>query len=169
MESHELVRAAFKLKPAKTVAGDLYLSVSHIRKWARPKWASGITNPVGGFNDYLHSTGHEASLQWVCAQHGGTFVRDPALASPPPPLHLATDEAVAAMGDCLSAVAEVDKHGAQDPAANARYLAAVQTLKAKCETLALGLKKDCYTQSTILLLWLRFLATGELPEMLGQV
>lgn len=169
MESHELIGQALKKAQAKNVAKALGRSVRDVYKWAHSKTQGGTRNLLDWMLSYLNETGHLPSLQWLCRQKGGTFVPDPAVQNPPSTLKVATKDATAALADCIKTVAEISASGAKDPATNERYQAALQEVKAKCGSLALGLQQDIYTKLPLLCLFLRWLLTGEMPELLERV
>jgi hypothetical protein len=168
MESHELIHQALKKAQAKNVAKAVRRSVSTVYKWAKAKADGGTNNLLDWMLAYLEETRHLASLQWLCRQKGGTFVPDLAGQNPPPTLNLATKDATAALANCITTVAEITASGAKDPATNERYLAALQEVKARCGALALGLQQDIYTKLPLLCVFLRWLLTGEMPELLER-
>jgi len=168
MESHELIAQALKKGQAKNVAKALGRSVRDVYRWAHAKTQGGTRNLLDWMLAYLEETGHLASLQWLCRQRGGTFVPDHAVKTPPPTLKVATKEASDAMADCIKTLNDLSVSGGKDPAATERYLAAFQEVKSRGGALALGLKQDFYTKLPLLCLFLRWLLTGEVPELLER-
>lgn len=168
MESHELIREALEKAQAKNVAKALGRSVRDVYRWAHAKTQGGTRNLLDWMLAYLEETGHQASLQWLCDKRGGTFVPDHAVKTAPPTLKVATKDATDAMADCIKAVAELSASGTKDRAATERYLAAFQEVKARGGALALGLKQDIYTKLPLLCLFLRWLLTGEVSELLER-
>jgi hypothetical protein len=79
MESHEVLREAFKQCSPKEVAAELGLSLSLVYKWAQPGdgKGSGVENPLDRVAELIRLTRHPAIIQWLCQQAGGFFVKNP--------------------------------------------------------------------------------------------
>lgn len=79
MESHEVIRDAFKNCSPKEIAAELGLSLSLVYKWAQPntELGSGSRNPLDRVNRMRELTHDTNLVQWLCEQAGGYFVRNP--------------------------------------------------------------------------------------------
>lgn len=84
MKSHEMVRKAYKRKPAKLVAAEMKVTVNQAQKWARSPLTSGFPNPLDRAVLFIRSLGGVELLQWLCAQFGGYFVMNPKVESSGP-------------------------------------------------------------------------------------
>jgi hypothetical protein len=83
MESHEVLRAAFKKVGCKNVAQELKLSLSLIHQWSRPRGGrSDAINPLDRTAELLRLTGDLRPLHWLCEQAGGYFVSNPTAKGP---------------------------------------------------------------------------------------
>jgi hypothetical protein len=79
MESHDVIRTAFKKRGPKEVAAEMGLSLSLVYKWAQPNTdhGSGSRNPLDRVNQLRQFTEDTGLIQWLCEQAGGYFVRNP--------------------------------------------------------------------------------------------
>ncbi len=79
MESHDVIRKAFKQCGPKEVAAEMGLSLSLVYKWAQPNTdtGSGSRNPLDRVNQLRALTDDTGLVQWLCEQAGGYFVRNP--------------------------------------------------------------------------------------------
>ena len=79
MESHEVLRDAFKKASPKEIAAELGISLSLVYKWAQQQnvHGSGSRNPLDRLNEMIKLTGHLEILDWLCQQHDGYFVPNP--------------------------------------------------------------------------------------------
>jgi len=76
MESHVVLRRAFKKVGCKKVASELGLSVSLIHQWSRVRdGKSEALNPLDRVAQLVALTKDERLLDWLCRQAGGRFVR----------------------------------------------------------------------------------------------
>ena len=106
MESHELLREVFEMKPAKEVSDDLQLSTSMVYKWAQPAAnEGGIGNPLDRIEALINSTGDQRIVQWICQRAGGFFITNPKHAPHPYFLIPATNQIVQEFADLLAVVA----------------------------------------------------------------
>ena len=79
MESHDVIRNAFKKRGPKEVAAEMGLSLSLVYKWAQPNTdlGSGSRNPLDRVNQLRQLTQDAGLIQWLCERAGGYFVRNP--------------------------------------------------------------------------------------------
>jgi hypothetical protein len=79
MESHEVLRNAFRKTSPKAVASDLGVSLSLVYKWAEKPTddGSGSRNPIDRLLQIIRLSGDTEIVEWLCSQQGGTFVKDP--------------------------------------------------------------------------------------------
>ncbi len=79
MESHEVIREAFKKCGPKEISAEMGLSLSLVYKWAQPntELGSGSRNPLDRVNQLRELTKDGGLIQWLCQQAGGYFVRNP--------------------------------------------------------------------------------------------
>ena len=79
MESHDVIREAFKKSGPKEVAAEMGLSLSLVYKWAQPhtELGSGSRNPLDRVNQLRELTQDTDLVQWLCERAGGYFVRNP--------------------------------------------------------------------------------------------
>jgi hypothetical protein len=106
MESHELLREVFEIKPAKEVSDDLQLSTSMVYKWAQPAAnEGGIGNPLDRIEALINSTNDQRIVQWICQRAGGFFIANPKHAPHPYFLIPATNQIVQEFADLLAVVA----------------------------------------------------------------
>ena len=79
MDSHEVIRQAFKKSGPKEVAAEMGLSLSLVYKWAQPnnETGSGSRNPLDRVNELRKLTDDVGIVEWLCQQAGGYFVRNP--------------------------------------------------------------------------------------------
>jgi hypothetical protein len=77
MESHEVMRKAFKKFGDKNVAAALKLSEGTINKWFRPRGdkGTGRISPLDRVAELAALPGGEALLVWLCERAGGKFVQ----------------------------------------------------------------------------------------------
>lgn len=76
MESHEVLRDAFKKASPKEIAAELGISLSLVYKWAQEQnvHGSGSRNPLDRINEIIRLTGHHEIIDWLCRQQDGYFV-----------------------------------------------------------------------------------------------
>jgi len=79
MESHEVIREAFKKTSPKEIASELGVSLSLVYKWAQPNndMGSGSRNPLDRISHLIKLTGERQIIKWLCEQSGGFFLRNP--------------------------------------------------------------------------------------------
>ncbi len=79
MESHEILREAFKNTSPKEIAAELGLSLSLVYKWAQPGdgRGSGVDNPLDRVVQLIRLTKEPHIIQWLAQQAGGYFVHNP--------------------------------------------------------------------------------------------
>ncbi|CAN5252888.1 hypothetical protein BH23VER1_BH23VER1_07770 [soil metagenome] len=79
MESHQVIRNAFKKTGPKEIAAELGLSLSLVYKWAQPatETGSGSRNPLDRVTKLMEMTGDKRMIQWLCEQQDGFFLRNP--------------------------------------------------------------------------------------------
>ena len=84
MESHEILRAAFKRVGCKNVAAEMNLSLSLIHQWSRGNGGkSAAANPLDRVAQLLEVTADRRLADWICAQQNGFFVENPPVKSAP--------------------------------------------------------------------------------------
>ena len=68
MESHDVIREAFKKSGPKEVASEMGLSLSLVYKWAQPntELGSGSRNPLDRVNQLRELTQDTQLVQWLC-------------------------------------------------------------------------------------------------------
>lgn len=81
MESHEVLKRAFKKTSPKAVAADLGVSLSLVYKWAEKptESGSGSRNPLDRLLQIIELSQDTGIIEWLCRNQGGSFVRDPDL------------------------------------------------------------------------------------------
>lgn len=107
MESHELLKRAFRKTSPKAIASDLGISLSLVYKWAEKPTddGSGSRNPIDRLLQIIELTEDTEIVEWLCRQQGGTFVRDPELkASESSDVFVATQEIIAQFSTMLSEI-----------------------------------------------------------------
>jgi hypothetical protein len=78
MESHEVLRTAFKRVGCKNVAAEMRLSLSLIHQWSRGNGGkSAADNPLDRVARLLEVTADRRLADWICAQQNGFFVENP--------------------------------------------------------------------------------------------
>ncbi len=79
MESHEVLKFAFKETSPKVVASELGVSLSLVYKWAQDQsgLGSGSRNPIDRLVNIFELTGHHGIIEHLAEQCGGYFVRNP--------------------------------------------------------------------------------------------
>ncbi len=79
MESHDVIRNAFKKSGPKEIAAELGLSLSLVYKWAQPntEMGSGSRNPLDRVAKLMEMTGDKRIIQWLCEHQDGYFLRNP--------------------------------------------------------------------------------------------
>ncbi len=127
MDSHDVIRKAFKHRGPKEIAAEMGLSLSLVYKWAQPntETGSGSRNPLDRVNQLRELTGDLGLLEWLCHQAGGFFVRNPK-GSLEDRLEVvpATNEIVQQFADLLSTIskAAVDNSISDDESEQIRLL-----------------------------------------------
>jgi len=79
MESHEVFKKAFDKTSPKAIASELGVSLSLVYKWAQEQSSSGSgsRNPLDRLLEIIKLTGDIRLVEWLCAQTGGYYVRNP--------------------------------------------------------------------------------------------
>ncbi len=79
MESHEVLKEAFDKTSPKAIAAELGISLSLVYKWAQEQsdTGSGSRNPLDRILEIVRQTDDIRIVEWLCAQSGGYFVRNP--------------------------------------------------------------------------------------------
>lgn len=79
MESHEVLRIAFKETSPKVVASELGVSLSLVYKWAQEQseCGSGSRNPIDRVVNIFELTGDHGIIEHLSEKCGGYFVRNP--------------------------------------------------------------------------------------------
>jgi hypothetical protein len=127
MESHDVIRKAFKHRGPKEIAAEMGLSLSLVYKWAQPntEMGSGSRNPLDRVNQLRELTGDTGLLEWLCHQAGGFFVRNPkSFCEKGFEVVPATNEIVQQFADLLSTIskAAVDNSITDDESEEIRLL-----------------------------------------------
>jgi transposase len=83
MESHEILKQAFKNCSPKEIAGELGISLSLVYKWAQEQSysGSGSRNPLDRLLEIVRLTKEEQIIEWLCERCNGYFVRNPPTSS----------------------------------------------------------------------------------------
>lgn len=78
MESHEVLRDAFRKTSPKAVASDLGVSLSLVYKWAEQpsEDGSGSRNPLDRLLNIIELSDDNGIVEWLCRQRGGHFVKN---------------------------------------------------------------------------------------------
>jgi hypothetical protein len=144
MQSYELLRDVFKVKPPKQVAEDIGLSVSVLYKWAEPPEraaGSGIGNPLDRVAALLQSTGDQRIAQWICQRANGFFIQNPRSIPYPHYLIPATNQIVQEFADLLQVIAKA-AHDSEVTQAEAKQIRARwEELKSVTEGFVTGCEK----------------------------
>jgi len=110
MLSHELLREVFQKCSAKTVAGELGLSLSMIYKWAEPPdpaAGSGAVNPLDRIEALIRVTKDPRLIQWICQRGGGFYIKNPKTTNANPEFLIpATNEIIQEFADLLAVIAK---------------------------------------------------------------
>lgn len=79
MDSHEVIRDAFKERGPKEIAAELGISLSLVYKWAQPntELGSGSRNPLDRVAKLVELTGDKRIVKWLCERAGGFYLRNP--------------------------------------------------------------------------------------------
>jgi len=79
MESHEVIRDAFKKRGPKEISAELGISLSLVYKWAQPntELGSGSRNPLDRVAKLIELTGDKRIVKWLCERAGGFYLRNP--------------------------------------------------------------------------------------------
>ena len=79
MESHDVLKNAFEKSSPKAIASELGISLSLVYKWAQEQSStgSGSRNPLDRVLEIISITDDPRIVEWICAQSGGYFVRNP--------------------------------------------------------------------------------------------
>ncbi|MGJ8673288.1 phage regulatory CII family protein [Rubritalea sp.] len=79
MESHEILRNAFKETSPKVVASELGVSLSLVYKWSQEQsdLGSGSRNPIDRIVNIYELTQHQGIIEHLTERCGGYFVRNP--------------------------------------------------------------------------------------------
>ena len=83
MESHDILKKAFKNCSPKEIAGELGVSLSLVYKWAQEQSesGSGSRNPLDRLLEIVRLTEEEQIIEWLCERCNGYFVRNPSTSS----------------------------------------------------------------------------------------
>lgn len=78
MESHEVLREAFRKTTPKAVAAELGVSLSLVYKWAEKQSedGSGSRNPLDRLMGIIELSDDNGIVEWLCRQRGGHFVKN---------------------------------------------------------------------------------------------
>jgi len=136
MQSYELLREVFKVKPPKQVSEDIGVSVSVLYKWAEPPEhaaGSGIGNPLDRIEALLKSTGDHRIAQWISQQANGFFIPNPEHIPQPHYLIPATNQIVQEFADLLQVIAKAAHDNAVTPAESKQIRARWEELKSVTE------------------------------------
>ena len=109
MESHEVLKEALEKTSPKAVAAELGVSLSLVYKWAQEQSStgSGSRNPLDRIVEIVRLTEDKRIVEWLCAQSGGYFVRNPDSACEKGFEYLpATNEIVAQFSVLLSRISQ---------------------------------------------------------------
>ncbi len=109
MESHDVIRLAFKKCGPKEIASEMGLSLSLVYKWAQPntELGSGSRNPLDRVNQLRELTQDTGLVQWLCQKAGGYFVRNPrSICDEGFEVVPATNEIVQQFADLLSTISK---------------------------------------------------------------
>ena len=109
MESHDVIRDAFKKSGPREVAAEMGLSLSLVYKWAQPntELGSGSRNPLDRVDQLRQLTEDTGLVQWLCERAGGYFVRNPKSSCETGfEVVPATNEIVQQFADLLSAISQ---------------------------------------------------------------
>ena len=68
MESHDILKKAFKNCSQKEIAGELGISLSLVYKWAQEQSdsGSGSRNPLDRLLEIVRLTEEEQIIEWLC-------------------------------------------------------------------------------------------------------
>lgn len=109
MESHEILKQAFKNCSPKEIAGELGISLSLVYKWAQEQSysGSGSRNPLDRLLEIVRLTKEEQIIEWLCERCNGYFVRNPPTSSQQSFEVLpATNEIVSQFSNLLSRISQ---------------------------------------------------------------
>ena len=136
MESHEVLREAFKATSAKQIAADMNLSLSLVYKWTEAPAKDAVpTNPLDRIDQILRFTKDVRVLQWLCERSGGFFIHNPKARHPHPAFLIpATNQVVQEFADLLAVVAAAAADNTINPAEAAKIRARWEQLKGATET-----------------------------------
>jgi hypothetical protein len=80
VESYEILKQAISAVGAKQIAHDLSLSLSLVYRWCSETGEVGEGRALNPLDRILHicrSAGTLTPIEWLCAQSGGYFVKEP--------------------------------------------------------------------------------------------
>ncbi|MFC4994356.1 phage regulatory CII family protein [Rubritalea tangerina] len=79
MESHEVLKSAFKETSPKVIASELGVSLSLVYKWAQEQseLGSGSRNPIDRLVNIFELTNDHGIIEHLAERCGGYFVRNP--------------------------------------------------------------------------------------------
>lgn len=106
MKSHEAIKRAIEAMGAKQVSSELGVSLSLLYKWSEPADESGAPNPLDRTAQLVKACRNTIALDWLCAQAGGVFVRNPARADKHVDVLVETQRILKEFSDVLSAVSQ---------------------------------------------------------------
>ncbi len=110
MQAYEVMREILKTVPAKQIAAELRVSLSLVYKWAEAPVAdgglSGANSPLERTVFLMRLAENPQIAQWLCAQAGGFFIRNPAQLHCDGPLIPLTNDIVQEFADMLATIAQ---------------------------------------------------------------
>ena len=114
MESHEVLREAFRKTTPKAVAAELGVSLSLVYKWAEQQTedGSGSRNPLDRLLRIIELSGDNGVVEWLCRRRGGHFVKN-SIHEGEPMSHVlpATREIICQFSDLLNEISDAsDDH-----------------------------------------------------------
>jgi transcriptional regulator with XRE-family HTH domain len=113
MQSHEVLKAAFKKSTPKAIASEIGVSLSLIYKWAQEQSdsGSGSKNPLDRIMEIFRLTQHIEIIEWICEQSGGYFVKEEIREEDNQPLDVfpAMNEILFQFSELLSKISEAAK------------------------------------------------------------
>jgi len=151
MESHEILREAFKKVGCKTVAAEMHLSLSLIHQWSRGIDGKSVAaNPLDRMAQLLEVTADRRLADWICAQQNGFFVENPPAEKAPADLPSAGLAALKDLNQMETALPETLEHPAT-PAQAEKLRHLWETAKSNTERVVRTLENKQFRQK--LLVW----------------
>jgi hypothetical protein len=143
MESHEVLRDAFKPVGIKSLSKDMRLSPSLLYKWCEPKslpGEAGTDNPLDRLQEIISLTGNMAPIEWLCQRNGGFFVANPQPATGPQPILTVTQNILREFSELLETLSA---SVANDGGVSAAESKAIRKEWEDLKRLAEGLVQSC--------------------------